>query len=155
MASFMIEQMPQLAQIIGRITINWSGVDLQMSLLLGSLLGVENEAGVAVFLSLRNHRAQRDALSAAAERRLDAKLKRGFDALMAIHRRLDKQRNDVVHAIWGTAEKAPDGIIWCSLQDHANFLIRDYHNVRSDYVPPQPFDRAYEMMKDCYVVSLG
>ena len=46
MASFMIEQMPQLAQIVGRITVNWSGVDLQMSLLLGSLIGVENEAAV-------------------------------------------------------------------------------------------------------------
>jgi hypothetical protein len=147
-----IEQMPQLAQLVGRITVNWSGVDLQMSLLLGSLLGVENEAAVAVFLSLRNHRAQRDALSAAAERRLDGKLKQGFDALIAIHSRLDKQRNDVVHAVWGRAEKTPDGIVWCSLQDHANMLIRDYHNVRPGYTPPQPFDRAHEIMKDCYVV---
>ena len=43
MASFMIEKMPKLAEIVGRITVNWSGVDLQMSLLLGSLIGVENK----------------------------------------------------------------------------------------------------------------
>jgi hypothetical protein len=52
--SSMIEQMPRLAQIVGRIAVNWSGVDLQMSLILGSLVGVENEAAVAVFLSLKN-----------------------------------------------------------------------------------------------------
>jgi hypothetical protein len=50
----MIEQMPRLAQIVGRIAVKWSGVDLQMSLILGSLVGVENEAAVAVFLSLKN-----------------------------------------------------------------------------------------------------
>lgn len=150
MASSMIEQMPQLAQIIGRITVNWSGVDLQMSLLLGSLLGVENEAAVAVFVSLRNHRVQRDALSAAAETCLSADLKRGFDALMAIHSRLDKQRNEVVHGVWGKAEKTPDNLIWCSLQDHANMLIRDYHHFRPGMT--SALDRAYEITKDCSVV---
>ena len=64
MAPSMIDEMPRLAQLVGRIAVNWTGVDLQMALLLGSLIGVENEAAVAVFASLRNHRAQRDALSA-------------------------------------------------------------------------------------------
>ena len=150
-ASFMIEQMPELAQIIGRITINWSGVDLQMSLLLGSLVGIENEAAVAVFLSLRNHRAQRDALCAAAETRLEPKLKQGFDALIRIHQRLDKQRNDVVHGVWGRAEKTPDQLVWCSMQNHANMLIRDYHSFRTGYIPPKAIDRGHEIVKDCYV----
>jgi hypothetical protein len=151
-ASFMIEQMPKLAQIVGRITVNWSGVDLQMSLLLGSLVGIENEAAVAVFVSLKNHRAQRDALRAAAETTIGPDLRRGFDALIRIHGRLDKQRNDVVHGIWGTAEKTPDGLIWSSLQDYANMIIRDYHNFRTGYIPPKPIDRSHEITKDCYVV---
>lgn len=150
MASFVIEQMPEVAQIVGRITVNWSGVDLQMSLLLGSLIGVENEAAVAVFLSLKNHRAQRDALIAAADRRIKGELRLGFDALIAIHKRLDKQRNDVVHGVWGIAEKTPDGIIWSSLQDHANMLIRDYHNFRPGNSPK--LDRAHEITKDCFVI---
>src|SRR4051794_37959782 len=58
------EELPKLAELIGRIAINWSGVDIQLSVTLGSLLGVENAAAVAVFASLRNHRAQRDAIRA-------------------------------------------------------------------------------------------
>lgn len=151
MASFMIEKMPKVAEIVGRITVNWSGVDLQMSLLLGSLIGVENEASVAVFLSLKNNRAQREALSAAAEKCLDDDLMRGFNALIAIHKRLDKQRNDVVHGVWGTAEKTPDGIIWSSLQDHANMLIRDYHHFRPG--KETNIDRGHEITKDYFVVK--
>ena len=120
--------------------------------ILWGLIGVENEAAVAVFLSLRNHRAQRDALSAAAEKCLDYELKRGFDALISIHKRLDKQRNDVVHGVWGTAEKTPDGIVWSSLQEHANMLIRDYHNFSPGNQSPE-YDRAQEITKDLFVVQ--
>ena len=151
MASFKIEEMPRLAEIVGRITVNWSGVDLQLSLVLGSLLGIENEASVAVFLSLKNHRAQREALSAAAEKCLDEKEVKCFDALLSIHKRLDKQRNDVVHGVWGTAEKTPDGLIWSSLQDHANMLIRDYHHFRPGNTPD--IDRSYEITKDYFIVK--
>ena len=148
----MIDDMPRLAQLVGQITVNWTGVDLQMALLLGSLLGVENEAAVAVFASLRNHRAQRDALSAAAETCLEPELQRGFSALLSAHGRLDKQRNDVVHGLWGRAEKTPDDLIWCSLQNHANMLIRDYHSVRPGAPPKPGYDRGASITRDCYVV---
>lgn len=152
MAAFMIDDMPRLATVVGQITVNWSGVDLQMALLLGSLLGVENEASVAVFISLRNHRAQRDALQAAAAKCLSTDLRDGFEALLAAHSRLDKQRNDVVHGIWGRAEKTPDDLIWCSLQDHANMLIRDYHALQPGMPPKASYDRTASITKDCYVV---
>lgn len=152
MATWLIDEMPNLAQLVGRITVNWSGVDLQMALLLGSLLGVENEASVELFLWPRNNRAKRDAIDAVAKKTLPETLKRGFDAVISIHKRLDKQRNDVVHGIWGKAECTPDGIVWCSLQDHANMLIRDYYALRPDCVS-RPYDRGYETMKDCFVVE--
>ncbi len=69
-----IEKNPRLAELIGRIAINWSGVEVQMSLALGSMLGVENAAAVAVFLSLRNRRTQRDALRAAADKSLTGEI---------------------------------------------------------------------------------
>ena len=151
MASFVIEELPKLAELVGRITINWSGVDLQMSLLLGSLVGVENEASIAVFLSLKNHRSQREALCATADQCLEQDVKNYFDLIIAIHKRLDKQRNDVVHGVWGKAEKTPDGIIWSSLQNHANMLINDYHTFRPGKAPD--VDRAYEISKDYFVVK--
>lgn len=122
-----IEKNSRLAELIGRIAINWSGVEVQLSLALGSMLGVENPASVAVFLSLRNHRAQRDALRAAADRSLSGELTEIFLAILARHEELDTQRNRVVHGIWGAAQGPPDGLIWSSQQDHANMLLTDYH----------------------------
>ncbi len=127
MGSELIEQLSEVAQWVGRIAINWSGVELQLSLALGSMLGVESEAAVAVFLSLRNHRAQRDALKAAGWKTLSEGDWEVFEALLHVHSELDKQRNDVIHGVWGRSEKTPDGIIWSSLQDHANMLINAYH----------------------------
>jgi hypothetical protein len=144
----MIDDMPRLAQLVGQICVNWTGVDMQMGLLLGSLVGVDNEAAVAVFLSLRNNRAQRDALVAAAERTLNAELRQGFDALLSVHSRYDKQRNDVVHGVWGRAEQTPDDLVWCSLQDHSNALIRDYHAIRQGELPKPGYDRTFSMTKD-------
>lgn len=143
----LIEAMPKLANLVGRIAINWSGIDLQLSLALGCMIGVENPAAVAVFLSLRNHRAQRDALASAGEKSLEPKLKELLDAILFAHGQLDSQRNDVIHCIWGMAEKAPDGIIWESLQDHANMLITDYHSVNK--VPG--YDRNKNITKNLFV----
>lgn len=149
MSSELIEQLSEVAQWVGRIAINWSGVELQLALALGSILGVESEAAVAVFLSLRNHRAQRDALKAAGRIALSENDWGVFEALLDIHRELDKQRNDVVHGVWGRSEKTPDGIIWSSLQDHANMLINAYHREADQ---PSYEEVTTHMTKDYFVV---
>jgi hypothetical protein len=145
----LIETLPKVAELVGRIAINWSGVELHLSLALGSLLGVESTAAVAVFLSLRNHRAQRDALQAAAEKTLTGELKELFDAILHVHKELDKQRNDVVHCVWGRSEATPDGIIWSSLQDHANMLINDYYLERTGSLVAE--DRPAQITKNYFV----
>jgi len=147
----LIETLPKVAELVGRIAINWSGVDLHLSLALGSLLGVESAAAVAVFLSLRNHRAQRDALRAASEKTLTGDLKELFDAILKVHEELDKQRNDVVHCVWGRSEATPDGIIWSSLQNHANMLINDYHLEKTGKLLAE--DRPTQITKDYFVVK--
>jgi hypothetical protein len=145
-----IEQSPRLAELVGRIAINWAGVEVQLSLALGSMLGVENSAAVAVFLSLRNHRAQRDALRAAADKALTGETAEIFDAILARHEELDGQRNGVVHCIWGRSEATPDGIVWSSQQDHANMLITDYHMEKTGQLTYE--SRAANMTKDVFVV---
>lgn len=153
MGAKQIEKMPKVAELVGRITINWSGVDLQLSLALGSLLGVENRAAVAVFLSLRNHRAQRDALRAAASNSLSGEIRDIFETILNIHEELDKQRNDVVHGVWGQSNATPDGIIWSSLQAHANMLINDYHLEKTGSLDAEK--RACQITKDYFVVRFA
>jgi hypothetical protein len=149
MGSELIEQLPEVAQWVGRIAINWSGVELQLALALGSMLGVQSDAAVALFLSLRNHRAQRDGLKAAGRKALSEDDWGVFEALLDIHGELDKQRNDVVHGVWGRSEQTPDGIIWSSLQDHANMLINAYHR---EAERPSYEEVTTHMTKDYFVV---
>ncbi len=148
--SAVIERVPKLAELVGRIAINWSGVEVQLSLALGSMLGVENAAAVAVFLSLRNHRAQRDVLRAAADRALSGEIAEIFEALLARHGELDKQRNQAVHCVWGISEATPDGILWSSQQDHANMLITAYHLEQSGRLTYET--NTHNMTKDLFVV---
>lgn len=148
----LIERLPRLAELVGRIAINWSGVEVQLSLVLGSMLGVENAAAVAVFLSLRNHRAQRDALVAAGDKTLSDEDREILEAILARHEELDGQRNSVVHGIWGLSEATPDGIIWSSQQSHANMLITDYHLETTGRLTSH--SRVANMAKDLFVVRL-
>lgn len=122
-----IEELPKVAELVGRIAVNWSGVDAQLSVMLGSLLGVENTASVAVFTALRNHRAQRDALRAAASGIQNEEIRDIFEAILSIHENLDKQRNDYIHCIWGVSSALPNEILWSSVQAHATMLINAYH----------------------------
>ena len=148
--SAVIEEVPELAALVGRIAINWAGVEVQLSLVLSSMLGVDNSAAVAVFLSLRNHRAQRDALRAAAAVSLSDEEREIFDLILSSHEELNKQRNDVVHCVWGRCASAPDGILWSSQQNHALMLVRDYH--MSDTGQLTHDSRLSNMTKDLFVV---
>ena len=100
----LIEKIPKLAKLVGRIAINWSGVEVQLSLALGSMLSVENSAAVAVFVSLRNHRAQRDASAAAADSTLTPGDREIFEAILLRFDELNRSRNHVVHGIWRISE---------------------------------------------------
>ncbi len=142
---------PRLAAVIAKCNDNWTHVDLQLALTMGSLLGIENPASVAVFTALRNNRAQREAIQAAANATLpDGSLKDIFGAIMNVHRNLDSLRNDIVHGIWGKSAALPDAAIWSSLQDHAVMLIEDYHNLRPDHSTPG-YDRSERMTRDYFV----
>ena len=135
----LIDELPRVADLVGRCTINWSGVDLNLALTLGVMIGIQNAASVAVFTALRNHRTQRDALDAAAQVALRPHEKEVFDALMAIHNSLDGQRNDVVHCVWGVGVSTPDGIVWSSLHHHANTLILNEHrHANRSHIKPVP-----------------
>ena len=57
-----------------------------------------------------------------------------------------------MHGVWGRAEKTPDNLIWCSLQNHANMLIRDYHAIRPGVPAKSGYDRSASITEDCYAV---
>ena len=89
-----IANKPKIAEALGRCIMSWSYVDWQMANLLAALMKANSEASVAIFLTLRNARAQRDVLIAAAETTLTGSDREIFEALMSIYGGLQSQRAD-------------------------------------------------------------
>jgi hypothetical protein len=113
---------PELMAIVGQCAALWSEVDLHMAMLLSVLLKAETDAAVAVFLTLRTARAQRDALNAAAAVRLDESGQEIFGAGLNIVRGIEKQRNDLVHGCVGISDEMPDALLWLDQKHYAHWL---------------------------------
>ena len=116
-----------LSELVGRCVSAATNVEVQFSLCMGSLLGLENAASVAVFTTLRNAQARRDALRAAATHSLNEDDLEIFDVLIRIYEKLDGSRNEIVHGIWGHIDGKENEFLWCSSQSYAVWLINDYH----------------------------
>jgi hypothetical protein len=101
-----VAKKPKIAESIGRCIMTWSYVDWQMAVLLAALMKANSEASVAIFLTLRNARAQREVLVAAANMTLTGRNRELFDAIMLLYGGLQSQRADIAHGIFGII---PDG----------------------------------------------
>src|SRR4051794_13329245 len=144
-----LEQRPALAAIIGQCMGMWANAELHVALSLGALLGVESDAAVAVFLSLRNARAQREAISAAAAIILSADEFDVFDATMAVYSAVGRHRHDLAHGIYGIADELPDAVLWTETSKHAHFCIEVYNKeTKPGGLGPDPHAR---MKDDLYV----
>lgn len=122
-----VDENERLAKLIGQCASTATALEVQFALCMGSLLGIENAASVAVFATLRNAKARRDALLAAAVHSLPESDLELFRALIAVYERLDSARNDIVHGMWGEVTGEDDFVLWCSSQNYAVWHIADYH----------------------------
>lgn len=115
---------PEMASIIARCLLTWSLVDVEMSLILGALLDTRSDAAVAVYLSLQNARAQRDALRSAAAISLTREDLALFNAALALHKASSGDRNDLAHGIFGVVSNESDQLIWCPSAKFAAWMTR-------------------------------
>jgi hypothetical protein len=116
-----IEDRPKAAALVGRIITSWADIEVQSARLLAELMGTNIPQAAAVFGSLRNSRAQADALTAAAEVVLDEKDLLLFQAHVARKASLEKERNDLAHGCFGVSVNIPDNIVWVAQADFLAF----------------------------------
>jgi len=145
-----INSRPELASLVGQCIATWADVELQMGLSLGAILKTNSEAAVALFLAAKTSRAQRDSLAAVARLLLTGDDLDAFEALMTIYAGLEKQRNALAHGLFGTSDALPDALLWCDMQDHANFLINVY---LADYQGKPLADPHAKLRKDMFVYT--
>jgi hypothetical protein len=150
-----IPKKPKIAEAIGRCIMTWSYVDWQMAVLLAALMKANSEASVAIFLTLKNARAQREVLVAAADMTLTGANKEIFDAIMLLYGGLQSQRADIAHGIFGLI---PDGkedeIPWIETKNLSKDWIDRFHKPQPEN-PPQQKDQKLAQKRSSSVYKLS
>jgi hypothetical protein len=85
----------------------------------------------AVFLSIRNSRAQRDALTAAAQIGLKDRELEMFWAIAAAYQSLDSQRTDLAHGIFASSDELPDAILWMDSKHFTDHHVESWSEIPS------------------------
>jgi hypothetical protein len=118
-----------------------------MALILSAVMKSDSDAAMAVFLSIRNSRVQREALAAAAQVTLVGRDLEIFSAISNVFQSLESQRNDLIHGAYALSDDLPDALLWIDPNNHANFFADMFEKLRKD-ITPGPID---EIKKNTFV----
>lgn len=118
-----LEDRPDAAAAIGRCVALWTEVEYDMAWLLAKMLGANEKAAAAVFLTLRSSRAQADALNAAARVVLDKRDHELYEAIMSLKSAAENERNHLAHGVYGGAYQVADGVLWIDPTDRIQNMI--------------------------------
>lgn len=133
----------------------WSYVDWAMAILLAALMKANSEASVAIFLTLRNARAQREVLIASADMTLKESDKEIFDAIMLLYGGLQSQRADIAHGIFGLIpEGRDDAIPWIETKNLSKDWVDRFHKPQPENAT-KPTDEKLAQKRYTYVYELG
>lgn len=116
-----IETNVPAAALVGRIIAEWSRVEHQMAMVMAAMLGDTPAAGVALFTTLRNARAQREAMSAVGATIITGDMAILFEATLALYTAIGKERHSLAHGILGWSFDIPHVTLWVSSSDLANY----------------------------------
>lgn len=129
---------PELELIVAKCLMTWPNVEAEMSLVLAALLGVESDAAVAVFHTLRRSSSQREAISAAAQSTLTHADNELLSALLDVHKSIEAERNALAHGHFGYHDDDENILIW---NDTAAYVkIKTDNFIRRK--PPNPLKIA-------------
>lgn len=115
---------PDFATVIGQCVALWTQTEVQMGYLLSAIMHSNTEAAVAVFMSIRNSKAQRDAMTAAAEATLTGDNFDLFGAILNFYRSVETQRNDLAHGIFGHCDENSEVIVWIDPKHQTQLVVK-------------------------------
>ena len=117
----------------------WTYLELQLVALLSAMLNIEAPLATVMCVAIRNDGARDAAVKAAAEYSLtEAELKDFQDALDKM-KTPRKQRNDVVHGLWGITMNSKSKLIWIDPR-----LLGPFKAIRLK----EPYDRRLVAKKE-------
>lgn len=120
--ALVLKDRPELCAAIGRCIAIWSHVDNDMGMIFASMVGIESDVALEVFLSLRRSNNQREALNTAAKFKLKADDFSAFQATLSVYSSLEAQRNSLAHGCFGTSPDDPTVLFWIDVKDNVHFI---------------------------------
>lgn len=127
-----LEDRPELARHIGVIASMWTYLELQLVELLSAMLNIEAPLATVMCVAIRNDGARDAAIKAAAEYSLNETELGDFEDVIEKMKTPRKQRNDVVHGLWGITRNSKSKLIWidprlaASFHAHLSKLTKPY-----------------------------
>jgi hypothetical protein len=142
---------PELAGLVGECIACWAHVEGQIAVLLSAIMKAETAIVAAVFLSVRNSRAQREALTAAAEIGLSGRDLEMFRAIVLVYQSLDSQRADLAHGIFAIAEDMPDALLWIDSKDFTRHNLDFWNELMNQSNPLAPLQASETVRAQFFV----
>jgi len=96
-----IDNFPKECAAIGRITIAWSHVELDMNFLFAAIVGVRVETAITMFETLRANRSRQEMINGCAKKLLRPELAHEIEKLMRRVQNCAKKRNFLNHYFIG------------------------------------------------------
>lgn len=119
----LLSQRPKAAAVIAEIIALWTEVELQSARLLAAMIGGHTEPGAALYLSLANARAKREAMDSIADFVFTGQSRDIYNAIMKAKFSLEKERVDLAHGLFGIATSDPEGILFISTSDRIKHIL--------------------------------
>ena len=107
-----------------RVHLNNAGAGLMPSSVLSAIMKTETGIAATVFLSIRNSRAQREALDAAAQVGLTGRELEMFSAIAIVYQSLDSWRTDLAHGIFAVSEDLPNALLWMDSKHYRSIMSK-------------------------------
>lgn len=109
-----------VAVIAGMVT----NAELITVVLLLALLKTESEVVGSLFTAVENEGARITMLKSTAEHCLEKVDFDNFTKVLSNFKKRRKERNDVVHGVWGIAEDVPDALVWIDPRDFIKWMSK-------------------------------
>jgi hypothetical protein len=128
-----LAERPRAAAIIAQCITEWTEVELQTARLLAAMLNADSQPAIALYLSLANARAKREALDAIANMVFSGDYLLLYKAVIKAKLSVEKQRTDLAHGLFGIPSDDNEGVIWISTQDRIKHMLKTDETLRLHY----------------------
>ena len=141
------ESRPGHALLAASIISQYAHVEAGIRLVYLAMLGDNPGPAAASFTSLRNARAQHDALMAVAESVLSPSDRAILEAFWKLYVSVGNERNALAHGLWAVDEKQPDALVVVELPGMVHFTALQQKYLDAGEIGLQQGEESVDLLR--------